>query len=272
MKKNWFVIETMNTIVCVKYVPETAEVDLKIGDTGKRIETKGFVFGINEWDNYALEEAVLLKEKLGGSVTAMTVGPEGADDMLRHCLARGADTVIRLTDKAFEGSDGHVIAKILHRTIRDLAFDFVLTGAQASDDYYAQVGPVLAQLLGIPHATMVKNVEPMGGSVRVHRELEGGSEEIVELELPALLTIETGINEPRYTSLRDLLKARKREVRVLGLGDVDLDEDEVGEHGSWIKVEKMFLPPAEKEVKMIEGDLGEATSAVIGMLRDKRVL
>ena len=265
-------IETMNTVVCVKYVPETAEVDLAINDTGKRLITEGFTFDINEWDNYALEEAVLLKEKLGGSVTAVTVGPEEADDMLRHCLARGADAVIRVTDKAFEDSDGYVTAKILHQAIKDLVFDLVLTGAQASDDYCAQVGPVLAQLLGIPHATMVKGIEPMKDSVRVHRELEGGWEEIVELELPALLTIETGINEPRYVSLRDLLRARKREVKVLGLSDVGLSIDEVGERGSWIRVERMFLPTAEKEVKMVKGDPSEASSTVIQMLRDRRVL
>ncbi len=262
----------MNIIVCVKHVPETAEAEITIDKSGRRIETEDLVFDINEWDDYALEEAILLKEKLGGSVTVVTVGSEDADDTLRKCLARGADRAIRLTDKVFEGSDGYAIAKILHRAVKDLPFDLILTGAQAGDDGYAQVGVILAELLGIPHATMVKKVEHIEERVKVNRELEGGLEEIVEVKLPALLTIQTGINEPRYVSIMGIRKARSKEIRVLGLNDLNLNENDVGESGSWIITEKMFIPPAEKEAEILKGSPEEITSKVAEILKARGLI
>jgi len=257
----------MDVIVCVKHVPETAEAEIVIDESGKRIRTEDLVFAINEWDDYALEEAVLLKERLGGSVTVVTVGSEEADDTLRKCLARGADRAIRLTDKAFEGSDAYAIAKILHKAIKDLSFDLILTGAQAGDDGYAQVGVVLAELLGVPHATMVKKIELKEGFVRVNRELEGGLEEVVEVKLPAVFAIQTGINEPRYVSIMGIRKAREKEIKVLGLRDLGLREEDVGEPGSWITVEKMFIPPVEKEAEILTGGLDEVAAKVVETLR-----
>jgi len=262
----------MDIIVCVKHVPETAEAEITIDRSGKRIETEDLVYDINEWDDYALEEAVLLKEKFGGSVTAITVGTEEADSTLRKCLARGADRAIRLTDKAFEGSDGYATAKILHSAIKNLPYDLILTGAQAGDDGYAQVGATLAKLLGIPHATMVKKIEPTKERVRVNRELEGGLEEIVEVKLPALLTIQTGINEPRYVSIMGIRKARSKEIKVLGLKELGLKEDEVGEAGSWMIVERMFVPPVEKEAEILEGPPDEVASKITDILRAKGLI
>lgn len=262
----------MNVIVCVKHVPETAEAEIAIHESGKRIKTESLVFDINEWDDYAVEEAVLLKEKLGGSVTAVTVGPEDADSTLRKCLARGADRAVRLTDKAFEGSDSYAIAKILCKAIKDLPFDLILTGAQASDDGCAQVGVVLAELLGIPHVTMVKKVEPLEGLVKVNRELEGGLEEIVEVKLPALLAVQTGINEPRYISIMGIRKAMEKEIKVLSLRDVGLREEEVGESGSWITVEKMFIPPVEKEAEILTGGVDEIATKIVETLRAKGLI
>ena len=257
----------MDLIVCVKHVPETAEAEIVVDESGKRIRMEDLVFAINEWDDYALEEAVLLKERLGGSVTVVTVGSEDADDTLRKCLARGADKAIRLTDKAFEGSDAYAIAKILHKAIKDLPFNLILTGAQAGDDGYAQVGVVLAELLGVPHATMVKKIELKEGFAKVNRELEGGLEEVVEVKLPAVLAIQTGINEPRYVSIMGIRKAREKEIKVLGLRDLGLKEDEVGESGSWITVEKMFIPPVEKEAEILTGGLDEIAAKVVETLR-----
>jgi electron transfer flavoprotein beta subunit len=257
----------MNIIVCVKQVPEMAEVDLRIDETGKGVKTEDLVFDINEWDNYAIEEALSIKERLGGSVTVITVGSEDADETLRKCLAMGADRAIRLTDKAFEGSDAYATAKILHKAIKDLPFDMVLTGAQAGDDGYAQVGVVLAELLGIPHATMVKKIELKEGFLRVNRELEGGLEEVVEVKLPAMLSIQTGINEPRYVSIMGIRKAGQKEIKVLGLGDLSLREGEVGEPGSWITVERMFIPPVEKGTEILTGRLDEITTKIVETLR-----
>jgi len=257
----------MEIIVCVKHVPETAEAEIAVDKSGKRVATEDLVFDINEWDDYALEEAVLIKEKLGGSITVITVGPEDADKTLRKCLARGADKAIRLTDKAFEGSDAYAIAKILHRAIKNLPFDLIFTGTQASDDGCGQVGTVLAELLGIPHATMVKKVEVKEGFVRVNRELEGGLEQVMEVKLPAMLAVQTGINEPRYVSIMGIRKAKEKELKVLGLGDLGLKEEEVGESGSWITVEKMFIPPVEKEAEILTGGLDEIAAKIVENLK-----
>jgi len=262
----------LDIIVCVKHVPETSEADLKIDSFGKTVETSGLVFEINEWDDYALEEAVRTKEKMGGTVTAITVGPEEADNTLRKCLARGADKAIRVTEKHFEGSDGYVIAKILHKAVKSLNFDLILTGAQASDDCYGIVGPVLAELLGIPHATMVKKVELNDGFARVKRELEGGLEEVVEVKLPAVLAVQTGINEPRYVSIMSIRKAMQKEIKVLGSADIGLSENEVGEAGSWIRIEKMFVPPAEKQAEIIKGSPEEAAAKIAEILKARGLI
>ncbi|MGD8505507.1 MAG: electron transfer flavoprotein subunit beta/FixA family protein [Candidatus Bathyarchaeota archaeon] len=257
----------MNIIVCVKHVPETAEAEIKIDNTGKTIEKTDLVFDINEWDDYALEEAVLLKEKLGGTVTAITVGSEDAESTLRKCLARGADEAIRLTDPKFEGSDGYVIAKIISKVIKDTPFDLVLTGAQAGDDGYAMVGPILAELLGIPHITMVKKIELNNEVAKVNRELEGGLEEILEVKMPAVLAIQTGINEPRYVSIMGTRKAMKKEIKILGLAEVGLSENEVGQAGSWIKMEKMYVPPVEKQAEFLKGSPEEIATKIAEILK-----
>jgi electron transfer flavoprotein beta subunit len=259
----------MDVIVCVKHVPETAEADIKIDPAGKSIEKSGLVFDINEWDDYALEEAVQIKEKHGGTVTAITIGPEDTDSTLRKCLARGADNAIRITDPKFEGADSYAIAKILHNAIKDLSFNIVLTGALAGDDGYTATGPMLAELLGIPYVTMVKKIEFNGDFAKVNRELEGGLEEIVEVKLPAVLTIQTGINEPRYVSIMGIRKAMQREIKVLGLADVGLKEDEIG---SWIKIEKMYVPPVEKQAEFLEGSPDEVAKKIAELLKARGLI
>lgn len=257
----------MDIIVCVKHVPETAEAEIKIDSAGKTIEKSGLVFDINEWDDYALEEAVQVKEKIGGTVTAITVGSEDTDSTLRKCLARGADKAVRLTDPKFDGSDGYAIAKILHKTIKDLPFNMIFTGAQAGDDGYAIVGPTLAELLGIPHATMVKKIELNGDIAKVNRELEGGLEEIIEIKLPAVLTIQTGINEPRYVSIMGIRKAMQKEIKVFSLAEVGLSENEVGEAGSWTKIENMYVPPVEKQAEFLKGSPEEVAARIAEILK-----
>lgn len=251
----------------MKHVPETAEAELKIAADGKTMESTGLVFDVNEWDDYALEEAVQIKERLGGTVTAITVGSDAADSTLRKCLARGANHSIRITDSKIENSDGYAVAKILHSAIKNLPYDIVFTGAQAGDDGYSIVGPALAELLDVPHATMVKKIQIDGSSVKVNRELEGGLEEALEVKLPALLTIQTGINEPRYVSIMGIRKAMKKEIKILALSDINLDEEEVGESGSWIKVEKMYLPPVEKQAELLKGSPEEVSAKIAEILK-----
>jgi electron transfer flavoprotein beta subunit len=259
----------MNIIVCVKRVPDTSEAEVVITKDGRRIEESDLVFDINEWDKYAVEEAALLKEKLGGSITVLAVGPEEVEDTLRRCFATGADNAIRLTDRAFDGSDAATTARILYETIKNMEFDLILTGVQASDDGYGQVGPTLAHLLGVPHATMVTGIEIIDGGVRVHQELEGGLEEVVEVCLPALLTIQTGINEPRYVSIMGVRKAAKQEIKVIDLKGLGLREDEVGEAGSKTKEERLFLPPVTKETETLQGSPDEVATRLAQILKDK---
>ena len=262
----------MDIIVCVKHVPETAEAELKIDATGRGIEKAGLVFDINEWDDYALEEAVRIKEKFGGTVTAITVGAEDSESTLRKCLARGADKAIRLTDPKFGGSDAYATAKILYSVIKNMHFDLILTGAQAGDDGSAVVGPVLAELLGIPHVTMVKKIELGEGKAFVNRELEGGLEERLEIKLPALFAVQTGINEPRYVSIMGIRKAMQKEVKVMGLADIGLSENEVGEAGSWLRIEKLYVPPVEKQAEFLTGSPDEIAAKIVEILKSRGLI
>lgn len=262
----------MDVIVCVKHVPETAEAELKIDASGKAVEKIGLVYDINEWDDYALEEAVRIREKQGGSVTAITIGPDDSDSTLRKCLARGADKAIRLADPKFEGSDGYAIAKILHSVIKTMQYDLVLTGMQAGDDGSAMVGPILAQLLGIPHATMVKKLELGTGTAKANRELEGGLEEQVEVKLPALFSVQTGINEPRYVSIMGIRKAMQKEIKIMSLADTGLSENDVGLAGSWLKIEKLYVPPVEKQAEFLKGTPDEMATKIAEILKAKGLI
>jgi len=262
----------LDVIVCVKHVPETAEAELKIDASGKAVEKTGLVYDINEWDDYALEEAVRIREKQGGLVTAITIGPADSDSTLRKCLARGADKAIRLADPKFEGSDGYAIAKILHSVIKTMQYDLVLTGMQAGDDGSAMVGPILAQLLGIPHATMVKKLELGTGTAKANRELEGGLEEQVEVKLPALFSVQTGINEPRYVSIMGIRKAMQKEIKIMSLADTGLSENDVGLAGSWLKIEKLYVPPVEKQAEFLKGTPDEMAAKIAVILKAKGLI
>jgi electron transfer flavoprotein beta subunit len=262
----------LDIIVCVKHVPETAEAELKIDATGKTIEKTGLVYDINEWDDYALEEAVRMKEKLGGTVTAITIGPEDSDTTLRKCLARGADKAIRLTDSKFESSDSYAIAKILHSAMKNLHFDVVLTGVQAGDDGSAMVGPILAEMLGVPHATMVKKIELTAGTAGINRELEGGLEERIEIKLPALLSVQTGINEPRYVSIMGIRKAMQKEIKIMTLADTGLSDTDVGEKGSWTRIEKLYVPPVVKQAEFIKGTPEEVAAKIAEILKARGLI
>jgi electron transfer flavoprotein beta subunit len=262
----------LDVIVCVKHVPETAEAELKIDATGKTIEKTGLVFDINEWDDYALEEAVRIKEKQGGTVTAITMGTEDSDSTLRKCLARGADKAIRLTDPKFEGSDGYATARILHSVIKTLPFNIILCGVQSGDGGYSMVGPILAEKLHIPHATMVKKIELSERSAKINRELEGGLEEQIEVKLPALFSVQTGINEPRYVSIMGIRKAMQKEIKLMTLADTGLTENDVGLAGSWTRVEQLFVPPVEKQAEFLKGSPDEVAAKITEILKSRGLI
>ncbi len=252
----------MEIVVLVKRVPDTAEAEIAIDRTGKGIKTDDLAFDIDEWDNFAMEEAVLLKEEQGGSVTAVTLGPEDSDEVLRHCIALGADNAIRIDDPALAGGDARTTSVALAAALKKLTFDLVLAGMMASDDGDGQMGGNVAQLLGIPHATQAVGLEVGNGVARVRRELEGGLEERVDLTLPALVTVQTGINDPRYVPIAGIRRAARKEITVLSLDDLGLSADQVGAAGARVELEEVFLPEASEKGEMLEG----STDAVVDQL------
>ncbi|MGE5620724.1 MAG: electron transfer flavoprotein subunit beta/FixA family protein [Sphingomonadaceae bacterium] len=257
----------MDIVVIVKCVPDTADAEITIDRTGKDIDKEGLAFDINEWDNYAMEEAVQLKERLGGSVTAVGVGSEEVEEVLRRCIALGADEAIRLDDPAFAGGDNYATAVLLAAAIRNLPHDLILTGMMASDDGDGQVGGAVAQLLGLPCTTMVTRIEVESGKVRVRRELEGGLEEQLEIAIPALVTVQTGINEPRYVPIAGIRRAARREIASLGLAQLGLRPEQVGAAAARVEVEELLLPRADKVGETLQGSpdaVAEQLVAIFG--------
>jgi electron transfer flavoprotein beta subunit len=201
----------MDILVCVKRVPDTSEADVVI--SGKDIKKDDLAFEINEWDNYAVEEAVQIKEKFGGHITVISVGGEEANDVIRRGLAMGADEGLRIYDPELAGSDSMTIAKILASAIKGMNYDLILTGAQAGDIGSGIVPVALAEMLGIPHATLVTKLEITDGKVKVNRELEGGLMEVLEIDLPAVIGVQTGIKRAQirlYHGYTQSLKERDK--------------------------------------------------------------
>lgn len=261
----------MNMVVCVKRVPDTAESEVHVDASGKDIDKSRLSFGINECDNYAVEEAIQIKERLEGNVTVISIGGKESDEVIRMALAKGGDDAIRLEDGAFAGSDALAVAKALAAAIKDLEYDMVFTGALTDDDGYTAVGVALAELLGISHATYVKKVEISddGKKAKVGRELEGGLMEFLDVELPCVLGIQTGINEPRYASFKGIKQAAKKEITLKSAADLGLDASELGEAGSWAVLEQ-FTPPVMAEMaEMLEGEPEETAAKLAGILKEK---
>lgn len=255
----------MDIIVCIKRVPDTSEADLiKIDPSQKDIEKDRLAFKINDWDEYVLEAAVQLKEKLGGMLTAVTAGPESWDEVLRRALAMGADSGIRI-DHDVSVDDPHTVAVILDKVIQGLSYDLVLFGAQSEDFGNGQLGAMVAEMLGIPHATLVTNLEAEEKEVHVERELEAGTLQSYTIELPALLTIHTGINQPRYISLGGIRRAMQKELQVMSLSDLDLSLEALT---PMVKLEKLELPPKGKGAELITGTPEEAAGQLAKILKD----
>ena len=257
----------MNIIVCAKRVPFTQEVDLEIDKRKKDVKKDALAYVINDWDNYAIEEAVLLQEKFGGTVTAITIGNEDDEEILRRALAMGADKAIRIDPGELE-LDGFVISNILSKVIKDIEYDLILTGVQADDDNCGMVGVLLAEQLSLTHASVVTDVEPEGDKVNIRVELEGGLDEVSRISLPALLTIQTGINEPRYVSIMGIRKARKKELNVIKIEDLNVADDDLIQQ---TVIEEIFLPPETEGAEIIEGDASTIAEEIIRIMKEKGV-
>ena len=259
----------MDIVVCVKRVPLTEEVDLVIDEQKKGIKRGQLAFVLNDWDNYAIEEAILLKEKHGGTVTSITVGSEDDEEVLRRCLAMGADRAIRIEAGDVSRFDSLGISRILSRVVRDLPFNLVFTGVLADDDYCGMVGMMMAEELGINHANMVTAIEIEDGAARTTSELEGGLSEVSLIELPALLTIQTGINEPRYVSILGIRKAAKKELKTMDLADLGISDEELSPRTI---IEEVYLPPETEGAQILSGDPDKIASDFVEILTKKGVM
>ena len=259
----------MEILVCVKRVPDTAENEIEVNRDGTDIERDDLVYSVNEWDNYAVEEAIRIRDDVGGSVTVVSVGDEDAEEVVRREMAMGADKGVLLKDDAFEGSDGRGIASILKAEIDKGKYDLVLTGAQA-DDGAGQVGGMLAAMLDWPFASLVNRIEIVDDKkIRAGREIAGGNQEINEMDLPCVLSIQTGINEPRYVGIRGIRKVASVEIPTRGASDLGISADSIGEAGARVKRLDYFVPPIGEGAEMLEGSTDEILDKLVEMLKAK---
>ncbi len=259
----------MEILVCVKRVPDTSENEIEVNRDGTDIERDDLVFSVNEWDNYAVEEAIQIRDKMGGSVTVVSVGDKDAEEVVRREMAMGADQGILLSDDAFKGSDGKSIARILAAEAAKGNYDLILTGAQA-DDGAGQVGGMLAAMLDWPYAALVNLIEVVDDkTIRVGREIAGGNLEMNEMDLPCVLSIQTGINEPRYVGIRGIRKVASMEIPVRSLGDIGIDPESVGEAGATLKRLDYFVPELGEGAEILEGSTDEIIDKLIELLKTK---
>jgi electron transfer flavoprotein beta subunit len=258
----------MEILVCVKRVPDSAENEIEVKPGGADIKRDDLVYSVNEWDNYAVEEAIQIVDRVGGSVTVATIGTEESEEVVRREMAMGANSGLMLVDPAFEGSDGRGIAAILAAAVRKGKYDLVLTGAQA-DDGAGQVGGMLAALLDWPYASLVNLIEVQDQKLRIGREIEGGNQEINEIMLPCVLSIQTGINEPRYVGIRGIRKVASVEIPVMNAAALGLDGAGLGSAGARVKRLDYFVPPAGAGAEILEGSTEEITAKLIDLLKAK---
>jgi electron transfer flavoprotein beta subunit len=251
----------MKLAVCIKQVV-TREWPLRISDSGTWIRDGDASFELNEPDAYALEEALRLKEKHGGEVVVCSAGPARAAQVIREALARGADRAIHVEyaeGAEAAGVDAATVAGMLAAAMRDEAFDVILTGLQSDDQGFGQVGVILAETLGMPHATIIMEVQATDGGLRVKRELEGGWFQWLTLPLPALLTIQSGINQLRYATLKGIMAAKKKEIRKV---------TPPAPAAAVQRILRVYVPEKAKQTQLISGSSVEAAKALVTRLRD----
>jgi len=259
----------MKIAVCIKQVP-TREWQPRLTDDKTWIREQDASWEMNEPDAYALEESLRLREKHGGEVVVCSAGPTRVQQVIREALARGADRALHVEDAALATADAFIVADSLAAAMAEERFDLVLTGLQSDDQGHAQMGVVLAERLGVPHSTIIMEVEvaaggePGGGSVRVKRELEGGWFQWITLPLPAVLTIQSGINQLRYATLKGIMAAKKKEIRKVAM-PAGLQPAQ--------QILSLSLPTKSKQTQMISGSAGEAAKELVRRLREEaRVL
>ena len=261
----------MKILVPVKQIAALDE-DFELLEDGSGVDPDYLDYELNEWDDYSYEEALRIMEANEGEdveVVPVTVGPEEADDALRRCLAKGGERGIRIWDDAIEGSDPSAIARILAKVVEREQPDVVFAGTLSSDHAFAQTGMTIAAELGWPHAAVVNHLELKPGDTKatIHRELEGGLEDRMTIDLPAVLTIQLGINEPRYASLRGIKQAKRKDIAVLSHADLGLADDDVGVQGSLSRLRRMVMPE-KGQAELIEGTSAEQAARLTEIIKE----
>jgi electron transfer flavoprotein beta subunit len=252
----------MNIYVILKRTFDTEE---KIVINGGKISEDSAEFIINPYDEYAIEEAITLKDAHGGNVTVVTVGSEDAEKELRTALAMGADQAVLISDEDLESRDQYTTSTILAAYFNDKEYDLILGGNVAIDNGTGQVGPRLAELLNIPYVTTITKIDVSGSDVTIERDVEGDVETI-QTKLPLLVTAQQGLNEPRYPSLPGIMKAKKKPLETLELDDIDIDEDELE---AKTKTVEIYLPPKKEAGKILSGDTQEQVKELVSLLRSE---
>lgn len=258
----------MKIVVCVKEVPDM-ESKFKIVDN-KNVDESQIAFKMNDFDQYAVEAALQLKEKFGGEVVIVSAGPERAQKQVRQAFAMGADWGIQITDPEVAAGDNFVVASALCGAIKGLgAVDLVLTGVQAEDDQAGVTCGMIADMMGVASCTNIVKLEVGGDkkTLTVNRELEGGLNEVLDIAMPCALSIQSGINQPRYPTLPGIMKAKKKQLDVKKAGDLGVSA--VGEAGSKTSFIKMFFPVSESKAEIIEGDAKTAAAKLVDKLKNE---
>ncbi len=259
----------MNILVCVRRVPDTSENEIQLNGAGNDIEREDLVYSINEWDNYAVEEALQITSRVGGEVTVVTVGDEEDEEVLRREMAMGAKQGVLLSDEVFVGSDAKGIATILKGYVDKNKFDLVLTGVQAEDGG-AQVGGMLAALLDYPFASLVNAIEVLhGNKLKITREIAGGNREVSEIDLPCVLSIQTGINEPRYVGMRGIRQVASVEIPLFGASELGIDAGTIGAAGAKVKRLDYFVPALGQGAEMLTGERDDVIDRLIELMKSK---
>ena len=259
----------MEILVCVKRVPDTSENEIELNGAGNDIERDELVYSINEPDNYAVEEALQIVGKVGGKVSVVTVGAEEDEEVLRREMAMGASHGILLSDPEFEGSDGRGIASILKGCVQKGNYDLILTGVQAEDGA-AQVGGMLAALLDYPFASLVTSIEVVSEKrLKITREIEGGNREVSEIDLPCVLSIQTGINEPRYVGMKGIRAVQSVPIPTYGTADLGLTAAEVGAGAAKVTRVDYFVPALGKGARMLSGSREENAQEIFELVAAK---
>ena len=259
------VLKLMKIIVCLKQVPKNDSI-LRINEQGSWIQDRDLNYEINESDAYGLEAALQLKEKHGGEVVALSLGPSRVQLVIKEALSRGADRGLHLEDASFAQLDAFGIATVIAQAAKAEGFDLLLTGLQSDDYGFAQTGVIAAELLGLPHATIVMDVELKDGALRVKRELENGFFQWVGMPVPAVLTIQSGINTLRYATLKGIMAAKKKEIKKLDAAALGIDQASIAPK---MEFRRIYAPQKNKQTQYIEGTPAEIAARLMDKLKNE---